>query len=178
MAKRAKGSRLMDEDTKRRFDGIVELWKHCWQSVAERRKNEWRAAYTLWTAFAALIVLILRGELRRAQTNYFPFVLVLIFGLALCFIHGWWLVGIGRRHSINRRMAVHYEDILRTLSNSDFDEELKKRLKGERKKQEAEPWFRVLFCDWSRRVQFSVTVLLFLLALVVTVLPTAVAKGN
>jgi len=152
----------MDEDTKRQFDGIAELWKHCWQSIAERRRNEWRAAYTLWTAFAALIALILRGEL-RAQTHYFPFVLV--FGLVLCFIHGSFLVGIGKRHSRDREMAFHYEDILRDLSNSGFDEELKRHLKEERKKQKAGPWFKILFCDWSRRAQFLVTVLL--LALVV-----------
>jgi hypothetical protein len=156
----------MDEDTKRQFDGIAELWKHCWQSIAGRRRNEWRAAYTLWTAFAAFIVLILRDELLRAQTHYFHFVLV--FGLVLCFIHGSFLVGIGKRHSRDREMAFHYEDILRDLSNSGFDEELKRGLKEERKKQKAGPWSKILFCDWSRRTQFLVTVVLFfLLALVV-----------
>jgi hypothetical protein len=97
----------MDEDTKRRFDGIVELWRHSWQRITERAKEEWRAAYTLWTAFAALIALILKLP---AQKDYFPLGVFGI-GLTLCIIHGLWLVGIGRRHSVDRKMAFHYEDI-------------------------------------------------------------------
>jgi hypothetical protein len=178
MAKRAKGGRLMDEDTKRRFDGIVELWKDRWQSIANRRKNEWRAAYTLWTALAALIVLILKDDLpaelasRSFAARALLFCLVALFGLALCVIHAAFLVGIGKRHSDDREMAFYYEDELRRLITPGFDEEFIMHfdLKRKREKQKAGPWFKTLLGDWSRPVQFLMTVLLSLLAFTVSAL--------
>jgi hypothetical protein len=171
--------KAMDEDTKRQLDGIVlELWKQGWQKIAERKKGEWQVAYTLWTAFAAFIVLILKGDLlaqtRCSYLDVLSFLGVFVVGSLLCCIHGYWLIGYGKRLAIDRKMAIHYEDILRKRSYSQFEDSFKQILENKRKEQDIlmkqeqsvlKTFTTVVLGDWSRGAQFSVTMLLFLLAL-------------
>ena len=143
----------MDENTKRRFDGIVELWKLPWQSISERRSYEWRVTLTVWTAFAGFIVVVLTEKLTAPKC-----VVCLgasLIGLAICILHVLYLKGLGERHDVDRQTAIHYEKILRELSQSSFDNDFERRLEEMRKKQ------ATLFGDWSRRVQFCVRVILY-----------------
>lgn len=149
----------MDENTTRRFDGIVELWKRSWQSIIERRDYEWRVAFTLWAAFAALIGLMLTNRL--PGTMWGIFIAAFLIGLFLCILHALYLDGVGKRHFIDREIAFHYERILQALTNSTFDAELESRLEKVRDKQ------KTLLGDWSRKVQISVTVVLFISVLLV-----------
>ena len=154
----------MDEKEKRRFDAVMQLHNSSWKRVTERRHYEWRIAFTLWTAFAAFIAIVVTRALQIPTGHLFWGVIAL--GLVLCIIHGFWLKGLGKAIDTDREMAVHYVKILRNLSNSNFDKEFEDRLN----KQKIQ---RGLFGDWSRRCQLAVTVVLCV-ALILAVL----AVGN
>ena len=154
----------MDENTKRRFDGIVELYTRCWQNLYERRTYEWRVAFTLWTAFAVFLAVVLTKSLSAPKEIVFWVSFVM--GLILCCIHGVWLHGLGKRNTLDREMAIHYEKLLRGLSNSNFSRELKTRLDEIRKKLDSP-------LDWSRGSQLAVTVVLY-----VAVLLMILGTGN
>jgi hypothetical protein len=77
--------------------------------------------------------------------------------------HWVYLGGLGKRHADDREMAIHYERILRSLTGSDFDQALKDRLATVVKHH------RSLFREWSRRVQASVSLILWLTALLTSV---------
>lgn len=149
----------MDENTKRHFDAVAELWKRCWQNIVERRGYEWRVAFTLWTAFAALIALILKRQLPPRGYPVCPGVIIIAgIGLLLCIIHGVWLAALGKRTVIDREMAIHYEEILRRLSDSAFPAALEARIEKMRQKQKTS-------FDWSRQAQLAVTLVLFFAAI-------------
>ena len=146
----------MDENAKRRFDAVAVLWKGCWDRIQERRTYEWKTTLTLWTALALLVGALL--------TNALPAGCVLsvgvgILGFLVVGAHWVYLGGLGKRHADDRDMAIHYERILRDLTGSDFDQALKDRLAKMTKRQ------RSLFREWSRRVQASVSLILWLTAL-------------
>lgn len=147
----------MDEDTKRRFDAIVELWKQPWQRISERRSYEWRVAFTLWTALAAFIGLVVTGRLSAPRQALVW--AIKIIGLIVCVLHAWYLCGLGKAHDTDRHIAIHYERILQVLANAGFEKDLAEKLEGIRKKQ------GTLFGDWSRRIQIAVTILIYCAAI-------------
>ena len=61
----------MDENTKRRCDTIYQLCKDSWGRISERRHYEWRAAFTLWGAFGAFIVIMVTKPLPVSTTYLF-----------------------------------------------------------------------------------------------------------
>ena len=146
----------MNEDAKRRFDAVAVLWKGCWDRIKERRTYEWKTTLTLWTALALLVGALL--------TNALPAGAMLsagvgVLGALVVAAHWVYLAGLGKRHADDREMAIHYERILRNLTGSDFDPALKDRLATVTKHH------RSLFREWSRRVQASVSFILWLTAL-------------
>lgn len=144
----------MDEDTKRQCDVIMKLRDESWKRIFERRHYEWRAAYTLWAALGAFIVIALTNKGIFVSHNCFTLAGVIIIGAALCIFHGLWLKGLGRATDDDRQIAIHYEKKLRSLSKSELEGEREKELDKHSNKQ------RGLFGDWSRSIQFFVTMVL------------------
>jgi hypothetical protein len=89
----------MDEETKRRFEALIELWKQPWQRISERRSSEWRVAFTLWTALAGFIGLLVKyGPQIHHNHETYGFAAIVAIGVFICFIHGWYLGGLGEAH--------------------------------------------------------------------------------
>ncbi len=147
----------MDENEKRRFDAIIELHNSAWRRVTERRTYEWRVAFTLWTAFAAFIAIVVtRMELINQHSVYTVLIGLGGIGVALCIIHGRWLRGLGEAVDDDRNMAIHYERILQGLSNSEFDTEFRNYLDTKLPKQST------FWGNWSRPNQLFITIVLFI----------------
>ena len=154
----------MKEEAKMEYDAVVVLWTRSWQNISERRTYEWRVAFSLWTALAAVISIILTKRVPDTALTLFPgFLSVALFVAAITVVHAWWLHGAGKARDFDRRMAFHYEDKLRQLSNSDFPDDLKIQLLGRRRAQ------RGLWGDWSQLPQITVTLLFGLAACMVFV---------
>lgn len=147
----------MDDNSKRRFDAILELYKQCWHRVTERRVYEWRATFAVWAAFAAFAGIVLTNQSTQFLPRDWPIVLVLsLVGLALCGIHFFWLQGLGRRHAQDRKEAFFYLAILQELSQSTFQ------------RPDENP--STVLRDWSRKYQWLITVVLCVLTLAILII--------
>lgn len=106
---------LVNDNAKRDFDGILELWKDCWRRITERRTYEWRTAYTLWAALAGFIVLVLTkppSPLQSLPKNWLVF-WMFIFSIILVSLHVVWLFYFYYAHKTDHEMAFEYERLLR-----------------------------------------------------------------
>ena len=150
----------MDENTKRRFDAVAKLSYRAWENLHKRRAYEWRVAFTLWTAFALFLGILLTGQLSASKGLLFSGCFVM--GLIMCLIHAYWLNGLGISETFDREMAIHFESLLQQMSNSEFNDDLQARL-DKRRKELARP------LDWSRRPQLAVSVVLYIAILLVII---------
>ena len=155
----------MDENTKRCCDTIYQLCKDSWERVSERRHYEWRAAFTLWTAFGAFIAIALTHTEIFTRSNLLATLVgVIIVGGILCVLHWRWLKGLGEATALDREIAIHYEKILRDLSDSKFPKNLQDKIDKQKKKLET------FWGDWSRSKQLLVTVALCVISILVVLL--------
>jgi len=123
----------MNNDEKLRFDAIVELCKMSWDRISERRKYEWRVAFAMWGAIGLLIFTIVTGQLAGFNFNNIALTVIIgIAGVAIACGHGMWQNQLHKSFTLDRDMAISYEQKLRELSNAEFPEELLKRLRVRR----------------------------------------------
>ena len=156
----------MNENEKRRFDAIWELCKSSWQRISERRVYEWRVNFTLWTTFAAFIAIVVTRTLPVQQIYLFWGVVAI--GAALSVIHWRWLKRLNDATWSDNCIAIHYEEILRELSSSGFDKDLKKDLHQIREKQKS------LWRNGARLSGLFITIVLYI-ATILVAWPTTVS---
>lgn len=119
----------MNQEQKWRFDAIAELEKQCLDRLSNRRADEWRVAFTLWTGLVAAIASAAVGQL----THVAP--IVSFVAGAFVILHAWWLRDLSDIYGIERRMAKEYESELRKLCEFSFTKELSDDLDHEDRKR-------------------------------------------
>lgn len=147
----------MDEETKRRFDALYQLFEGCHIAISERRKYEWRATLSLWGVFIGLVATLLTRPLTIPRTLLLP---ITIFLLLILVFHWRWLASVGARHDENRETLDFYEEKMHNLLElaSFYQSQL-----GKRKQLR----HSILGLDWSRWIQLAVSIILASLAVFV-----------
>lgn len=141
----------MDENQKRAWDSYEMLRKAASERFFDRRKIEFRVLMAFWAAIAALIVLILRQEVKE-WSSPFSLVMTILAGLSLL---AWiaWTSGINRANRFDQKVSRYFEAKMMALVNLEFTEEIKswdERFDG-----------RVSFMSiWSHQLQLAITALL------------------
>ena len=135
-------------DPKQRFDALAVIWSAAHKRIAKRQESEWRATIAIWTALAALsgIVLAKPGALGALID---PPGLLWLLGLgavSLLVLHWSFLQWVGTRHDNDREIASQLLGELTLLCRGIPP-------------ASAHP-FANKALDWSRRVQFGISVLL------------------
>ncbi len=148
----------MNENQQRRAEIIKALYDRSWQNISERRSYEWRAAYMVWIALAAIIVLAVQNELSVQPISIIG---IGIIGLFLCLLHTRWLNGLQKQHSLEVKKAIFYEESLRGLADVTLNKNLAKELEARRQTQES------LWTDWSASVQLGVTYTLWIASILI-----------
>ncbi len=101
----------MSDDQKRKFDMIYALRSAASDSFNKRRDPEWRITLSLWTAFAALIGILLAREPNLkidAAIKYGGAIVVAV----LVIVHVWFLGGLQEANRIDRDLSDHYDDFI------------------------------------------------------------------
>jgi hypothetical protein len=83
-----------------RFESLETLRKAAWESIATRRKYEWQISISFWGFLLSFIGAVIAGGIQIAGcTGLF----LLAFPLVLCGAHCWWLCGLSRAYSIDKK---------------------------------------------------------------------------
>lgn len=113
----------MDEDHKRRFDAIAQLYQRNWEQFNDRRRHEFKVTLTYWAALAVASA----GSLKLAHIPKIHggnFTLV-GFALLIILLHALWVRGVWRAQGTDQHIAIFYQKILQTLSDTEFDQKMK-----------------------------------------------------
>ncbi len=108
----------MNEDEKRRFDAIAQLYQRSWDQFNARRQFEFRVALAYWATLAA-------ASAGSVQLESFPQIpggklLIVGFAIATTVLHIFWMWGIWRGQGTDQMVAIHYQAQLQKLSQTEF----------------------------------------------------------
>lgn len=134
----------MNSNDKNRFDALAEIKRSAFARVEERRRGEWQLTLSIWTGLAGLLALMLKEPEAVQPLSRVPSFAFLALGSILLLLHGSFLRSVGKRHDVDRSEASEAAKEMAKLANV----EEPSGLKGSRA------------LDWSRRVQFGISVLL------------------
>jgi len=109
---------------KEKFDSISVLYKQSWDNYNERRKYESKFSFGIYTVYAFSIAGILT-QLKKETINCNFIWGVIILGGILFLIHLLWLTGANKANFVDRKIAIHFEQIMQKLSNSEFTDEFR-----------------------------------------------------
>lgn len=145
----------MNDDQRRRFESIFQLYSHAWNQFNTRRTYEWQICISLWTALSLAIAGVVNASSLPVSKDA-SVVVVLICSVVLIImllLQYWFVYGVAKAHKHDREMAVHFGDKLQELSDSKFLDALKTDLKNGRNN-----WGKPL--NWSSGLQLGFSVLL------------------
>ena len=148
----------MNEEVRRRFESIFQLYALSWQQFNTRRTYEWQVTISIWTALALAIAGV--SNIREIPKILGGIWTLLSFGIMIVFLQVWWCRGIANGNKIDRLIAFHYEAILQNISNSEFSVDLKNKLKP------SHSTFGKIF-HWNYMLQIGVSALLIALLIVI-----------
>lgn len=144
----------MTSEEKNQFDAIAALWKGAWEQFNERRRFEFQISLAVWTALASFIALVISKD---GTFNESVLIGTWICAILIFLIYVLWTLGLYRANTFEKRIAFHYADKLRKLSDSEFDRNLKQDLDNSQKS-------KMRF--WSQAVQIGITFVLSVAAIV------------
>jgi hypothetical protein len=149
----------MNDEQKRMWDSYDILRKAATERFFERRKIESRLLMAFWAAIAALIVLILRQEVKEWDSIYKWMSIVLAFLSLLMW--GRWTAGINRANSHDQSVARFFETKMMEVTKLEFPHEVssEERFFGKPRR---------FLTIWSYQLHLAITALL-LVALVLVV---------
>ena len=143
----------MDDDTKRTFDALAEIKRGAFSRIQGRREGEWKLTISIWGALAYLTVIAVdKPQVAQGLASlHLPLLVALLLALVLaCLIvlslHYQFLVDLGRRHNDDQVEAIEAAQKMARIAG------VTEPMKGEYRK-----------LDWSRRVQFAMSVMLTIL---------------
>ena len=155
----------MDKD---RFDAISIMYKQAWNNFNERRKYESKISYGIFTVYALTIAGILT-QIDKTTINGSTFLwgTILIGGIVLI-LHCLYLRGAFRANFIDRKIAVHFEGIMQTLSSSEFDIDFKKNfISKSNLSKDKIPFF---LATWHPIVLILISLVLYIALILATII--------
>ncbi len=116
----------MNENEKRRFDAISQLYQRAWEQFNARRRYEFQVGLAYWTALAAALA----GSVNLESFPRIPGGKPLLVGFAIVTIalHIFWMWGIWRAHGTDQKIAIHYQTHMQTLSQTEFPQGLSENI--------------------------------------------------
>lgn len=121
----------MDENQKRRFDAIAQLYQRSWEQFNDRRRHEFKITITYWAAIAVASA----GSFKLNSPLEIPGGKVTLIGFALLIIllHVLWVRGVWRAQGTDQQIAIFYQNALQKIASIEFDQEMKDFLAGRTK---------------------------------------------
>ncbi|MCW3126725.1 MAG: hypothetical protein JWO03_2383 [Bacteroidetes bacterium] len=148
----------MTTEEKNRFDCIAVLLERSWENAHERRRIEYQGTIGVYTIFSLTILgVVLKVEDILKGNSYFLFGIVLVLGFSLLYLHYQWLKGIMEANDIDKRLAIHYSNLLQEISYS----------KLSILEQPSEP---KLFKNWSLSTQWGLSWCFFIALVLILIL--------
>jgi len=109
----------MTQEEERRFRALETLRKAAWESFNERRKYEFKVTFSMWTALAALIGLLMTRDMKGPAVAYAAGTTAVSVGAAA--LHAWWIGGISRANRLDKHIAfTEYRDRMNMMLNVTF----------------------------------------------------------
>jgi hypothetical protein len=108
----------MNEEQKRRWDAYNQLRAAAGERFAGRRAVEFRVVIAFWAAIAALIVLILRQEIKGWTTAH---AVLTTFVATGSFYALWrWIAGLGKAHKYDHDVSRFFEGEMMKVAGLQF----------------------------------------------------------
>lgn len=141
----------MNEETKRQWDALNDLRKAAFERFNSRRTVEFQLLTMFWGALAALILLILKGEVKSWGNFHFFVVAVISVSSFFSFIR--WTKGMNEANKLDRDTSLFFESEMMKLVQLSYSVGINTKL--------AENSSRAgVFSYWSHQLQLMVTALL------------------
>ena len=136
----------MNEDVKRVFDALAELWSGRWENFNQRRIYEWKLSLAIWGAATAFIIGCISGKFPQVGLPVLYWTIAIAGAIAV--LHITWLYGLGVNNENDRTVMHDYEERMRQLVLADFKP---------RQFEKSGP-----LLNWSHGPQVGITLLLYL----------------
>jgi hypothetical protein len=141
----------MTEDQKREWEAYDVLRRAATERFNGRRKYEYRILLIFWTAIAALIVLLLRQEVKEWHHAYAVWALVMATFSFIAWIL--WTVGLRKAHEHDRCVSRFFEEAMMKSVGLKFSDDIKKQADIFKTR-------RSILSYWSLQLQLAITALL------------------
>ena len=141
-----------------RFEALETLRKAAWESITTRRKYEWQISISFWGLLLSFIWALVTGKVPVAECTG---LYLLLFPLVLCGAHCWWLVGLFRAYTIDKKDEGAIRQAMRAEIELDpkYDVTAELRAKVEKERKEKGP-----VGNWNTGPQLLTTLALGCLA--------------